>query len=125
MIADHPKREIDNYLLKVSKTSTHIRTAVVIPPIIYGKGEGPINQRSVQIPALPKVTLERGHAVRAGKGENKWSYIPVADVARLFTGLAEQAAQGRDDVGLWNDNGLYLSAAGDSVRLSVNVLKIR
>ena len=93
----------------------------MIPPIIYGKGEGPVNQRSVQIPALSKVTLERGHVVRAGKGENKWSYIHVADVARLFTDLAEQAAQGRDDVGLWNNDGLYLSTAGEMVSLSINL----
>jgi nucleoside-diphosphate-sugar epimerase len=117
LIRDHPAREIDNYLLDVSKTTPNIRTAIVFPPIIYGKGEGPGNQRSVQIPALCRVTLERGHVVRAGEGLNRWGSIHVKDVARVFTGLAEQALKNRQDEALWNDNGIYLTTSGDFVSL--------
>lgn len=107
---------MDNYLLDVSKTTPNVRTAIVLPPIIYGKGEGPGNQRSIQIPSLCRVTLERGHVVRAGQGLNRWGSIHVKDIARLFTALAQGAHEGRQDDGLWNDNGIYLSNAGEMVR---------
>lgn len=115
LIRDHPQREIDNYLLGVSKTTPQIHTALIFPPIIYGKAEGPVNQRSVQIPSLSKLALDRGHAVRVGAGQNIWGHVHVADIARLFTALAERGAQGSEDHSLWNDNGLYLSSAGEMV----------
>lgn len=115
LIKDHPQREIDNYLLGVSKSTPQVHTALVFPPIIYGKAEGPINQRSVQIPALAKVALEKGHAVRAGAGQNRWGNVHVADIARLFAALAERGAQGSEDTSLWSENGLYLSSAGEMV----------
>lgn len=115
LIRAHPVRAMDNYLLDVSKTTPNVKTAIVLPPIIYGKGEGPGNQRSIQIPSLCRVTLERGHVVRAGQGLNRWGSIHVKDIARLFTALAQEAHEGRRDDGLWNDNGIYLSNAGEMV----------
>lgn len=121
LIRDHPVRAIDNYLLDVSKTTPNIKTALVFSPIIYGKGEGPVNQRSIQIPSLCRVTLERGHVVRAGAGLNCWGSIHVKDVARVFTGLTGEAVKGRQDAALWNDNGLYLTDAGEFVSLPVHL----
>ncbi|KAF4120786.1 Nucleoside-diphosphate-sugar epimerase [Geosmithia morbida] len=113
LIRDHPSREIDNYLLDVGSQTPQVKTAIVFPPIIYGKGDGPVHRTSIQIPSLARVTLERGHGVRVGAGENRWGHVHVADVARIFTGLAEAAAVGRDDASLWNDDGLYLASTSD------------
>lgn len=115
LIRAHPVREMDNYVLDASKTTASLKTALVFPPIIYGKGEGPGNQRSIQIPSLSRVTLEKGHVVRAGKGLNRWSAIHVADIARIFIGLALEASKGRHDDALWNDDGIYLASAGEMV----------
>lgn len=115
LIRAHPSREMDNYVLDASKATPSIRTALILPPIIYGKGEGPGNQRSIQIPSLSRVTLEKGHVVRAGKGLNRWGSIHVADIARVFTGLAVEASKDRQDEALWNDNGIYLTSAGEMV----------
>ena len=115
LIRAHPSREMDNYVLDTSKATPSVRTALVLPPIIYGKGEGPGNQRSIQIPSLSRVTLEKGHVVRAGKGLNRWGSIHVADIARVFTGLAVEASKDRQDEALWNDNGIYLTSAGEMV----------
>ena len=106
---------MDNYVLQASKEAPSVKTALVFPPIIYGKGEGPGNQRSIQIPSLARVTLEKGHVVRAGKGLNRWGSIHVADIARQFIGLALEASKGREDEALWNDNGIYLSSAEEMV----------
>lgn len=115
LIRSHPVREMDNYVLNASNATPSVKTALVLPPIIYGKGEGPGNQRSIQIPSLSRVTLENGHVVRAGKGLNRWGSIHVADIARIFTGLALEASKGRQDDDLWNGNGIYLASAGEMV----------
>lgn len=43
LIRGHPVREMDNYVLDASKSTPSVRTAIILPPIIYGKGQGPGN----------------------------------------------------------------------------------
>lgn len=106
------KRVVDNYLLN---NVSDIKTALVFPPIIYGQGRGPINQRSVQIPQLAKVAAETRQTVQVGKGESIWSNVHVADVTDVFVKLIEKAVEGADG-DLWNQNGLYFVANGQLVR---------
>ncbi|RGP76564.1 hypothetical protein FLONG3_5226 [Fusarium longipes] len=108
LIRSHESRVVDNYILKIAQETPSIKVANVAPPIIYGKGQGPINQRSVQIPSLAKVALERGHAVRAGRGLAAWTNVHVADLARLFVLLIENAVKGGDDKKVWGEDGIYL-----------------
>ncbi|KAF4451052.1 hypothetical protein F53441_5916 [Fusarium austroafricanum] len=113
LIRSHDSRVVDNYILKIAKETPSVKTALVLPPIIYGKGQGPVKQRSVQIPALSKVALERGHAVRAGRGLASWTNVHVADLARLFALLAEAGAKGSADDKVWGENGVYLPGVGE------------
>ncbi|SCN66081.1 related to nucleoside-diphosphate-sugar epimerase [Fusarium fujikuroi] len=113
LIRSHDSRVVDNYILKIAKETPSIKTALVLPPIIYGKGQGPVKQRSVQIPALSKVAIERGHAVRAGRGLAAWTNVHVADLARLFTILAEKGAGGSEDENVWGEKGIYLPGVGE------------
>lgn len=115
LIRGHESRAVDNYILKIAQETPSIKTAIVFPPIIYGKGQGPVKQRSVQIPALSKVALERGHAVRAGRGLAAWTNVHVADLARLFTLLAEAGVKGNDDKKVWGENGIYFPGVGEMV----------
>jgi hypothetical protein len=114
LIRSHPSRQIDNYVLDVHKTNPTIKTALIFPPLIYGKGQGPGNQRSIQLPSLAKVTLEKGQTVRAGRGLNRWGNSHVADVARVFTGLAKEADKGTASR-LWGDDGIYLTSCSEMV----------
>ncbi|KPA35522.1 nad dependent epimerase dehydratase family protein [Fusarium langsethiae] len=113
LIRSHESRVVDNYILKIARETPSIKTANVFPPIIYGKGQGPVKQRSVQIPALAKVALERGHAVRAGRGLAAWTNVHVADLARLFVLLAESGAKGNKDDKIWGEDGIYFPGAND------------
>lgn len=115
LLKAHKSRAVDNYILDVAKQTPSVKTALVLPPIIYGKGQGPIKQRSYQIPALAKVALERGRAVRVGRGLSRWGNVHVADVARLFTVLAEAGAKGNDDSKIWGEDGIYLTGVGEIV----------
>jgi nucleoside-diphosphate-sugar epimerase len=99
----------------VAKENPSIKTALVLPPIIYGVGEGPINQRSIQVPTLCKVALERGKAIRLGKGEGRWGNIHIRDLGTLFLALTEVGAKGNQDDAIWGDNGIYLTGIGEIV----------
>lgn len=115
LIRKFESRAVDNYLLDVAKNTPHIKTAVVLPPIIYGRGEGPVHQVSVQIPALSRVALEKGHAVRVGRGLSRWGNVHVKDIARLFTLLAVAGVEGNNDDKIWGENGLYLPGIGKEI----------
>jgi hypothetical protein len=56
----------DNYLVNLQGP----KTALIFPPIIYGKGNGPVNQRSIQIPELSRVAIQTRQTVQVGKGES-------------------------------------------------------
>ncbi|KAG7081589.1 nucleoside-diphosphate-sugar epimerase [Colletotrichum scovillei] len=112
-IQKYPSRAVDNYLLKVAADEPKVNTALVFPPIIYGRGIGPVNQRSVQIPSLAKATLDRGRGVQVGKGLSRWGNVHVEDIAQLIARLVERAAEAKGEEEVWNENGLYLTGVGE------------
>lgn len=108
-------RLVDNFILNLSKSSSGPKTAVVFPPLIYGRGRGPVNQRSVQVPELAKATLQRRGAIQVGKGQSIWSNVHITDISQIFVQLVEKAVQGEEG-DFWNENGLYFAENGGLVR---------
>ncbi|KAJ0418657.1 NAD(P)-binding protein [Aspergillus carlsbadensis] len=98
------RRVVDNFILNL----TGPKTALVFPPIIYGQGQGPVSQRSVQIPELARVAIQTGAAIQVGKGDSTWSNVHVADVSDIFVKLVQKAVRGESN-GLWNRDGLYFA----------------
>ncbi|VUC35444.1 unnamed protein product [Clonostachys rosea] len=112
-IKKYPYRKVDNYMLNVASTAPHINTAVVIPPMIYGPGRGPVNQRSVQLPDLARETLKRRRAFQIGPGESRWSSIHIRDLSQIIVRLVEKAVEGKKDGNLWGPNGLFFTGVGE------------
>jgi nucleoside-diphosphate-sugar epimerase len=110
------RRVVDNVILNL----TGPKTALVFPPIIYGQGQGPVSQRSVQIPELARVAIQTGAAIQVGKGESTWSNVHVSDISDIFVKLVEKAVRGETD-GLWNKDGLYF--AGNTALVSNDTLQ--
>lgn len=110
-IRANPSREVDNYVLSLS--ASKIRTALIAGPLIYGQGEGPGNQRSIQAPNIAKKTLQDGEGFRLGKGLNRWSNVHIKDLGELFVKLVKSALAGNSQG--WNEEGVYLPANGDMV----------
>lgn len=105
------KRIVDNFVLDLPASPTRPKTALIFPPIIYGRGRGPVNQRSIQIPELARVSIQRRAGIQVGKGESTWSNVHIRDVSSVFAKLVEHALQGDNDA-LWNENGLYFTSTG-------------
>jgi nucleoside-diphosphate-sugar epimerase len=87
----------------------------VFPPIIYGRGEGPGNQHSVQIPSLVSAIIQRGKGITVGEGESRWGNIHIKDVSKIFTSLVEKATSHSDEEGIWGEQGIYLTGVGEEV----------
>ncbi|KAF3914337.1 hypothetical protein AA313_de0205820 [Arthrobotrys entomopaga] len=100
----------------------NIHYAIVVPPLIYGRGSGVVNRTSIQVPHLIKTILKRGRGVRVGKGENMWSNVHIQDLSRLYISLINKALtednDGEDEEDedgmqkkeLWNREGGYFFA---------------
>lgn len=113
LIKSFPQRAVDNYVIDVAQSTPHVKTAIVLGPIIYGEGRGPVNQRSIQIPELSRIALERGQAVTIGKGLNRWGNVHVADLSNLILQLVRSAVVKTSDEQIWGQRGLYLVDVGE------------
>jgi nucleoside-diphosphate-sugar epimerase len=75
------RRDIDLIVLNASKEN--IRTAVIIPSLVYGEGSG-INRQSIQIPFLVSNAIEQKAVQLVGPGRNVWSNVHIEDLATLY-----------------------------------------
>ena len=65
-----PHRQADKVVLAAAPDHpSRIKTAIVCPPCIYGKGRGPGNQRSIQMPDLTKCILQEKKGFHVGEGK--------------------------------------------------------
>lgn len=61
-----------------------VKTLVMMPPLIYGKGTGLFNRSSVQIPVYVEAALQYGKGVVVGDGEGQIDHVHVRDLAALY-----------------------------------------
>ncbi|KAL4748645.1 hypothetical protein BDW72DRAFT_214686 [Aspergillus terricola var. indicus] len=104
------RRAVDNFILNLAGSGP--RTAIIFPPIIFGTGSGPVNQRSIQVPSIAKNALQERQAAYVGQGLSRWGAIHIADLAQLFVKLVEKAVEGGSG-DIWDENGLYFAESGE------------
>ncbi|OAA62065.1 NAD-dependent epimerase/dehydratase [Niveomyces insectorum RCEF 264] len=90
---DAPHRNVDKIVLAAARAHpAAVRTALVAPSTIYGRGRGPGNQFSIQVPAIAAYLLQQGFApIAAGSGETIWNNVHIHDVSRALVALVEAA----------------------------------
>lgn len=71
-----------------------LRTAIVCPPIIHGRGTGTGRIDSGFYTWLYDESVKKGATFYLGSGSNIYSRVHVADVAQVFLKLIESAARG-------------------------------
>lgn len=84
-----PHRLVDNSVLAAA--ITEVKTAIVCPSLIYGRGRGPGNQRSIQAYELSRLILERKKGFTIGREDYMWFNVHVYDLSRLYLSLLEAA----------------------------------
>ncbi|KAK3627753.1 hypothetical protein LTR56_000253 [Elasticomyces elasticus] len=109
-------RNVDKVVIEAGeKHSDVLKTALVCPPTIYGRGRGPVSVRSRQAYELTKLILKEKYIPVIGEGKSRWNHIHVADLAQLFLLLVEAAAANKLDDELWGKKGYYLCESGEHV----------
>lgn len=70
LIKGSPARQLDQTVLRIGEdNSEKIGSALVFAPMIYGQGRAPGNTRSIQIPTLFKLAVEKKQSYDVGRGE--------------------------------------------------------
>ncbi|KAI9709611.1 MAG: hypothetical protein M1812_007659 [Candelaria pacifica] len=112
---DAPHRKVEKLVLNASEEhSISVKTAIVSPPTIYGKGRGPGNQRGHQVYELARCTIEKQEGLQVGNGENFWPNVHVYDLSDCYLKLVEAAVKGDENV-TWNKEGYYFTENGEHV----------
>lgn len=61
-----------------------VKTLVMMPPLVFGRGKGLFNRTSVQIPVYVDAALQHGQAVVIGDGAGELDHVHVEDLAGLY-----------------------------------------
>ncbi|TVY82495.1 Uncharacterized protein LSUE1_G001587 [Lachnellula suecica] len=98
-----------------------IRTVVLAPPVIYGKGEG-IKQWSMGLPWRVEISKKRGMGFAIGEGKTIISSIHVKDTADVLLFFAEQALASTNGKVEWGERGFYFVESGENVSREIHEL---
>ncbi|KAK7413076.1 hypothetical protein QQX98_008024 [Neonectria punicea] len=90
----YPQRTTDIAVIDLGVKAA-VKTYIVQPPLIYGRGSGFFNKQSQQIPTLIRTAVKNGYAGYVGDGTSSIGNVHVADVARLFEQLVANILAGR------------------------------
>jgi nucleoside-diphosphate-sugar epimerase len=80
-------------LVRKSGIELGIRSIVICPTLVYGRGHG-LHKESVQIPRLVEQSRKRQAGVYIGQGLNVWSTVFIDDLVDLFVLALEKAPTG-------------------------------
>ncbi|KAL5118766.1 hypothetical protein ACEQ8H_003269 [Pleosporales sp. CAS-2024a] len=104
-------KNVDDIVLDAA--SEAVKTAILCPPTIYGRGRGPSHTRSRQAYELAHLVLTGKYVPIVGQGKARWNNVHVSDLAQLFVLLTEAAVNKDKNAQLWNDQGYYLAENGE------------
>lgn len=111
-------RNVDEIVLEAgTKHADVVKTALVCPPTIFGRGRGPVSGRSRQVYVLTSLILEEQYCPRIGRGLSQMNDVHVYDLSRLYLLLVEAALdpKQRDNKELWGANSYILCENGEHV----------
>jgi nucleoside-diphosphate-sugar epimerase len=84
-----PHRPVDLKIV-AADAEGYVKTYIILPATIWNIAKGPLfdsgisNKKSVQIPALIRASLDRGHAGMVGLGKNIWPNVAIDDLGDLY-----------------------------------------
>lgn len=97
MEKNHPERygqRVTDVTVVETGLSLGVKTYIVVPPTIYGKGSGPFATLSQQVPNLARLARKRGQAAVIETGAGIWNHVHILDLANfyllLFRAVREQ-----------------------------------
>lgn len=111
-------RNIDEIVLKTGREHADaVKTVIVCPPTIYGRGRGPVALRGRQVYELSRFVLKEKYVPVIGKGLARWNNVHVYDLSRMFESLVRAAIEParKNDKEIWGEKGYFLCDNGEHV----------
>lgn len=107
-----PHRDVDKIVQAAA--SDAVKIAILCPPLIFGKGSGAGNQKSIQIPTLVDMTLQEGFAPVIGPGKNEWDYVHIDDLGDLYVKIfnATQDPSKNNNPEIFGPHGYFFAPGG-------------
>ncbi|KAL2025683.1 hypothetical protein VTO58DRAFT_103909 [Aureobasidium pullulans] len=75
----------------------NVPAIIIMAPTIFGKGIGPLNKVSIQIPEMIRSALKQGQSEVVGDGKAVWSNVHIEDLMDLYEIIIQKVA-GKDDI---------------------------
>lgn len=85
------RQAVDRLVLSYGQRG--VRSVVIRPSLIYGRGLG-LHKDSVQVPRMLALAQEKKKALHIGRGLNIWSNVHIEDVVDLYLLALEKAPAG-------------------------------
>jgi nucleoside-diphosphate-sugar epimerase len=82
-IETYPQRTTDITVIKTG-LEVSVKTYLIMSPLIYGLGTGPVNKLSIQSPTIIRDMIKHENAAVIGEGKAIWNNVHIEDVARLY-----------------------------------------
>lgn len=89
---------------------TGVKTYIMMPPTIYGRGTGFFNQGSMQIPSIIRGAIKAGVPEYVGEGTARLGHVHVTDLALLYELVLSKVLSG--EVIPSGRRGIYFSNTG-------------
>lgn len=111
-------RNVDEIVLRTGvEHADRVKTVIVCPPTIYGRGRGPVALRGRQAYELASFVLKEKYVPIIGKGLARWNNVHIYDLSRLFDALVRAALDParKEDKEIWGEKGYFLCENGEHV----------
>ena len=105
----YAQRTTDLVVIETAE-KTGVKAYLMMPPTIYGKGEGYFHQQSMQIPHTIEHAIREGRAEYIGDGSGMVGYVHASDLAALYELLLLRILEGADVPS--GRKGIYFSNTG-------------
>ncbi|KAJ5490804.1 hypothetical protein N7539_002371 [Penicillium diatomitis] len=86
----HPERygqRVTDIAVVETGQALGVKTYIVVPPTIYGKGSGPFATLSQQVPNLARFARKLGVSPVIEGGQGTWNHVHISDLSRLYLQL--------------------------------------
>ncbi|KAK1999475.1 NAD dependent epimerase/dehydratase [Colletotrichum falcatum] len=93
-----------------SGEKTGVKTYIMMPPTIYGRGTGLFNQSSIQIPSIIRGAIKAGVAEYVGDGKGCLGHVHITDLALLYELVLKKVLSGEEIP--FGRRGIYFSNTG-------------
>jgi hypothetical protein len=114
--ADAFHRNVDEIVLKTTQEHPDtVKATIVCPPLIYGKGRGPISGRGRQVYVLADFILLEKYCPRIGRGLGRMNNVHIVDLSQVYELLLEAALDPvkKDDKKIWGAETYFFTENGE------------